>query len=608
MMQIPTLLSAMALLVASTDAFVNTQPAFSVSRTLGVATLPHIDFPDVLLDLPNPPISQQAPQRSVRKSSRTFTKQSQEPVDLPAAIWSAVATCDPSERHAEVLDLPAGASLPEGLDGTYYVNGLASCEVHGRLMHPFEAHGFLKAFQFDSKSGQVKLTAKYINTPVRKLEETFRAPLFRGSMSSVADPSTWWGRLRNVMAPCDRETANLAVRSWNGKLLASSDNSDYYGLDPTTLETQGQERMNKALEGYKMLAHTRVDPTKDHLVSVACEYQPMEQTTTLTFFEFDKEGNLVSKYEHKNQPAVIAHDFTLTPHYYVVPAAKTNFDLSKFPDLLSGKVPATETFKIDDKAPATVLLIPRNGEGPVLQASMEDARHASVFHMGPSHEEFDAEGNVKAVVCHPCAFDQYQFGNEGGYDAHAQNFDPTRWSKSNGGSKLEAWRIEVPAQQSSNEHILHTTMTSRRISDIVTDMPTSHPGREGGDVPSRYVYTLGAVRPEGWCPFNAVVRHDLQTGGEPQIWPPQAAARLRGESDWDGGDYVRSEPLFVPKADSDVSDEDEGFVLSTCHSAGKKTTTLEVYDAQHIDQGPVLEVDLGELWGWNVHSSFAPTP
>eukprot|EP00913_Durusdinium_trenchii_P020052 g18846.t1 len=59
-----------------------------------------------------------------------------------------VATSTPVERE-ETWHLPADAPKAlQALRGTYYLNGLASCDQGGRLVHPFEAHGFLRSFQF----------------------------------------------------------------------------------------------------------------------------------------------------------------------------------------------------------------------------------------------------------------------------------------------------------------------------------------------------------------------------------------------------------------------------------------------------------------------------
>lgn len=516
--------------------------------------------------------------------------------DKAAKVWQKIATARAEERN-EVLP---GVSAPEGLQGTYYVNGLASCQVGDRLVHPFESHGFFKAIEFQ-KDGTIELKARYVNTPVRTLEETFQRPLFRGAMSAVADMDKPLGSLLNALSPTTRDTANLAVRKWADTLLVTSDNAPYYSLDTDTLDTLGVETMNgNVLKGYKMLAHTRVDPVTKRLVACALEYKPVEQATEITFFEFDAQGQLVSQRQHTTTPAAVFHDWMITPNYYLIPAAEARFDLEKLPDLILGKCPATQVFALDETAPAKVLLIPRPGSSidnkEVIEAKMTDGTPGMAFHLGPCHEDENGQ-----VVLNLFVFDRYQFGGEMGFLLDEQRFDPTTWSLSNGGPKLQRWTVVVGTNGKD------ASLEMDRLADFVADMPTFHPNRDG--LECRYVYTVCGIRDKGFFPFNAIAKFDLQQdGGEDvQIWPPKAAAKVKEGQSWDGGSSVWSEPLFVPRRSSSLStspQEDDGFLLATRHDAKADVTTLEIFDARRLGDGPMRQIKLGPLWGWNVHSCF----
>ena len=119
-------------------------------------------------------------------------------VDLDAAnakakrVWAEVAVAAP-ELAPDTRPFGDGAA-PAGLKGTWYVNGLASCRVGDRLVHPFEAHGFVKAFTFDGKGGAT-LTTRFVETPCQRWEARLQRPLVRGAMSNVAEfdkfPAVW---------------------------------------------------------------------------------------------------------------------------------------------------------------------------------------------------------------------------------------------------------------------------------------------------------------------------------------------------------------------------------------------------------------------------------
>jgi len=528
--------------------------------------------------------------------------------DKAAQVWKTIATAEGVEKDEILTDY----KVPDGLRGTYFVNGFGSCRiVKERLVHPFESHGFFKAITFNT-DGSIRFRAKYVNTPVRKLEQIFQRPLFRGAMSAVTDMNTPIGNFWNALSPTTRDTANLAVRKWgttkeNTRLIVTCDNAPYYSLDSDTLETNGIETLDtKLLEGKKMLAHTRVDSQRQRMVSVSLDYLPLEQATEVHFYEFDSTGKLVSDRKYKTSPAVIFHDWMLTPNYYIVPAAEAVFDLSKIPDLLLGKSAATGVFALDGNAPAKVLLIPRDPDQEVIESQMSDNTHGVSFHFGPSYETTTDDG-LSSIILHLFVFDRYKFGDEMGFRLDEQDFTPTPWSLSNGGPKLQRWTISL------NNDDRTTSMRCERLSELKADMPTFHPEKDG--LFCRYLYSVCGIRETGFFPFNALCKYDLVAKDKAvEIWPPGAANAVRTNNyeDWDGGPGAYAEPLFVPRRqDGDSTDdvgneEDDGFLLTTFHDAEAGTTTLEIFDAKKVSDGPIQKIPLGELMGWNVHSSFDP--
>ena len=140
----------------------------------------------------------------------------------PCATWKKVSLSQPVEQSKilEILEHCQKATKTDyqrslfedlaKLKGCYVINGLASCAVGSRLVHPFEAHGFIKAITFNG-NGTITFRARYINTPCTVLEKAMNMPLFRGVMSSAfGKPFT----ILNAFSPQQRDTANLACRVW----------------------------------------------------------------------------------------------------------------------------------------------------------------------------------------------------------------------------------------------------------------------------------------------------------------------------------------------------------------------------------------------------------
>ena len=494
-------------------------------------------------------------------------------VDLDAAnakatqVWADVAVAAP-ELAPDTRPFGDGAA-PAGLKGTWYVNGLASCRVGDRLVHPFEAHGFVKAFTFDGKGGAT-LTTRFVETPCQQWEARLQRPLVRGAMSNVAEFDKFPDHLLNAASPSTRSVAQLAVRSWAGRLFAGTDNAPWYGLDPATLETLGVEDMGGALAGQNPLAHTRRDAKRNRLIAAAAAFDAFGDTTTTTFWEFDEDGRVVSKVEDIDRSFVV-HDYAITDEHYVLPISPIAFDLDNIPDFALGRAPATDLFAFDATQHGALKLVSRSGGATV---RVDLGAFACVFHMGPCWLE---DGKL---IAHVLLFERYDsLGNAMGFDVRSQAFDPIPWSRSNGGPTLR----RIVADAATGE--LHE-MT--RLSDLKLDMPTFHPLRDGR--PNRAVFGTAGVRPDGWFPFNALAKYDL-VSDEEEVWQTN-------------DDSVVSEPYYVPRSDAD---DGEGWVLSLVTDTARDATELLVFDAARFGDGPVWTATVGELWPWNVHTTFVPS-
>lgn len=507
-----------------------------------------------------------------------------------------VAVSMPEERE-ELWQLPADA--PEALKalrGTYYLNGLASCDQGGRLVHPFEAHGFIRSFQFHG-DGSITYRGRFVETPCSSMERAAGRPLFRGVFSNVVDFDLPLGLL-NAFSPRTRETANLTCRLWppkNGEgtvLVASGDNDTPMALDPKTLETIGPATF-PGLSGEKWLAHTRYDAERGRLVYASTDYvnDPDDFLgTKLVFHEYNEAGELVGEVSHQTSFMVV-HDWILTENYYVVPKNPARFNPPGLVAYLSGVAQGTEVFRMAEDTPCAFLLIPRAGRrGDIKEIPVD--RFFNVFHMGPTYER------GQRMVVHCVAFDRYRFGGEMGFDVVDQDFDPIGWSASdtNPPPRLHCFEFDLNDGKLLGRRQMPLEDQQRGGMDVPVDMPTFHPLRDGKE--ARYCYFSGAWRPEGWFPFRSLLKADLGSGTV---------------TNWDAGDgCIVSEPLFLPNGLGGTKwlgeeHEDDGWLVSVVHDGDSKRCRLVLLDAQKLEEGPVAVLDAGPLSPWGVHSCWAPS-
>ena len=482
--------------------------------------------------------------------------------------------------------------------GTYFVNGLSSCQIGDRLVHPFEAHGFCKSFVFDGKAG-LEVTCRVVETPLASKERSRNTVLNRGVMSTVASTDTPLGVLKTALSSSERDTANLTADLWPppGKstmdplLIVITDNGEPYAMDPKTLETKGRlvdvvpkldaifnppDSTRKA----KFLAHTRHDAERNRFVmcinTMVVPGDDFKGNSEMEFLEFDENFDLVSRRKHTTR-FMVFHDWVLTQNYYVVPKNPAQLKWDNIMKFAFGSALGTDVFEMEEETNGEFILIPRFDDKEPVREVESDA-FFNCFHFGPSFERNN--NGRKEMVIHGCVFDHYTFGGEMGFVGTTQEFDPIAWGAKGGLApppRLDKFVIDLDT---------FAMKEKTRMPIIPVDMPCF----EGDAKPLRHSYFLGASRPEGWFPFRQIVKLDLET---------------QKSTIYDAGDEsIVSEPIVVPMPES--GDEDDGYVMSIVHNAEKKNTFLTIWDSSSFEEGPIAEVSLDMLFPWCVHGSFYP--
>lgn len=131
-------------------------------------------------------------------------------------------------------------SIPSGFpSGTYYLTGPGLfADDHGSTVHPLDGHGYLRTFEIDGGTGQVKFMARYIETEAQAEERdpvtgkwrfTHRGPF------SVLKGGKMVGNTK-VM----KNVANTSVLQWGGRLFCLWEGGDPYEIDSKTLNTLGK--------------------------------------------------------------------------------------------------------------------------------------------------------------------------------------------------------------------------------------------------------------------------------------------------------------------------------------------------------------------------------
>ena len=462
--------------------------------------------------------------------------------------WNLAMSVSPGEIDLHVAAEEIQGEVPAALrGGAVFSNGPGWTRIGERTAHPFDGHGYVRRISLLA-DGSVQLRARFVETPSYLAEKEAGRLVHRGLATNVSDvPWQNWGKgpTRNV--------ANTTIVSWGRKLLAGWEAGCPHALDPLTLETLGEERFGGILDGTATLAHMRYDSVAERLTLCGIE---MGRNTTLTFRELNQEEELVRTTQVALPGVVFLHDYAFTASTFIVggnplslkPGALVKFKMG-FGVFFQAVTPNTALA-------GQLHLVSRDGEGTLRTVALPAP--AFVVHFGNAFEKADG-----TVVVDMCAFESFDFGNEFGYQGPHEEFDPAL-PEARGAQRL--YRVTIPPGA--------TAATWERLTEHGVDFPRFHPEHEGIETPTLF----GATRrdPRFSDPFDSIIRVDLRE--EP------AAEQLWTAPD---GAFV-GEPLFAPSA----TDPAAGHVLVLTTDGVSERTTLEIFDASAIEDGPVASIPL----------------
>jgi all-trans-8'-apo-beta-carotenal 15,15'-oxygenase len=478
--------------------------------------------------------------------------------DARTQSWNAAMTARPGPLDLDLTRVEG--TIPTALRGGRVLsNGPGWTHIGGRLAHPFDGHGYVREFRF-TPQGTVKLRARFVRTPAFLSEDAAQKLTHRGLGTNPG--KFFWQNLSGDL----RNVANTTIVPWKGRLLAGWEGGAPTALDPQSLETLGEDTFGGALAKQATLAHMKHDAAQNRLVTCSVE---MGRTTTLTFREFDAQGALLSTRVAPMPAALFAHDFTLTPNWYVLASNPLSMKWGEFALAMAGASTLMNAITSDARAEGAVYLVPRRGDGAVRTVKLPN--RAFVVHYGNA---FERDGDVHLDAC---LFHDFEFGHEFGFQGPDAPLDP---KLPDARVPQRPFRITVPAQ---SDHA-----TWRALASYGVDFPRVHPDHEGRETPLLFGATRADTRHSD--PFDSVLRVDLRDFERPvQVWTASENVFV-------------GEPLYAPAADRD----DAGHVLAVTSDGVRGESALVVLDANDLAAGPLARVPM-PLLPYGFHGTWEPS-
>lgn len=442
-------------------------------------------------------------------------------------------------------DLRWRGKPPRGLAGTLYRNGPARFERDGlRYRHWFDGDGLVQAWRMQASG--VTHRARMVATP------KFQAEQAAGRFERQA-AGTWIANAKSFRNSDDINVANTSVIEHAGRLYALWEGGSAWELDADTLRAKGPRIWRDDLQSVPFSAHPLrdVDGSLWNFGLAAYGEPPM-----LLAWRIGADGELASITPIPLETPGYLHSFAMTERHLIFVVSPWLYDRE-------AEGAFFERMRWRPEQGCEVIVLAKDA----LDAPMRHRLPGGLaFHFANAYERHGQ------LVMHGCWYDHA--------DAVNRQLSDVMRGRTPAGRNAAAEplvRIEVPLKRRGEARLHRQGPTS-------TEFPawdTRYPG------PGGRLYLAG--NESNSAPYlDSVLAWDTR--------------RERIERFHYGEGWLAEEHLFVAK--SPTARRDEGWLIGTALDTRRDRLCLSVFDARHIDDGPICQATLPRTLPLGFHGHF----
>ncbi len=447
----------------------------------------------------------------------------------------------------ETPALPMTGQAPQALRGRFYRNGPARFgRGPTRLSHWFDGDGMVQLFQIDGAHASHR--GRLLDTAKSRAEAAQGRFLYNGFGSQV--PSA-----RPLQRPDDISPANINLLAMNGgrRLYALWEAGSALEIDPDDLHRIGLKTWSPETAGAPFSAHPRV--AADGSI---WNFGYLPGSGRLLIYHIGADGRLQRQHLLEVPQADMVHDFAITERHliFLLQPLHTDLDRPDAPNLLA-------SMRWDAQAPLLACVVSQAD----FSVRWVELPNGGLFHIGNAWED---RGTLHLGYAHH----DNPLGALRSFDVSpgfvpTENV-PTRWTQ----------LVLQPAQ--GRAQVIETGFSG-------VEFPRHDPRHTG--LRSRLTVLLqrgAALQGEPILGFNRVLLLD--------------GKRHQG-FDYGSG-WLAEEHLLVPHPER--ADERAGWVLGTAYHWPSQTTTLSVFAAAALADGPLAQWRLPYGLPLGLHGQFVP--
>lgn len=521
--------------------------------------------------------------------------------------------------------------------GTYYLTGPGLFkDDHGSSVHPFDGHGYLRAFTIDGSKGEVTYMARYIKTMAQVHEHDHDTGewrfTYRGPFSVLKNGK----KVGNTTVM--KNVANTSVLRWSDRLLCLWEGGPPHEIESGSLDTIGELDLINGCDGstvpestgqckvdaggivldlvtsilkpilygiFKMppkrlLAHYKIDASRNRLLMMSCNAEDLLlPRSTFTFYEFDSNFKIQQKKEFNIPDHLMIHDWAFTDSYYVLFGNRCKLNILGAMSAIGGYTPFVSALSVNDsKSSSPIYLLPRfpdQEQKRDWKVAIEVPLQMWMFHIGNAFEERDHNGNKQIQIqASGCSYKWFNFQKMFGYDWQSGRVDPWGMNVDKGENKLAPRIIKVSINLDASGKCEKCCVNPLNDQwNQATDFGVINQDFSGRKNTYLYAAATSGIRQDlPHFPFDTVVKFN-NLKNSTQTWSVDSR-RFIGE------------PMFVSKG----SEEDDGYILVVEYAVAEQKSYLVILDAKRIGEtNPIvakLEVPKSLNFPLGFHGFWAP--
>jgi carotenoid cleavage dioxygenase len=453
--------------------------------------------------------------------------------------------------ECDARNLIVEGEIPADLSGTLYRAGPNQRFAPRGDYHLFAGDGMVHAFHI--KDGKADYNNRWVRTSKFNIEDKEGKNVVNAMNPFDCEPEY------SDFVLTDKDgLANTATVWHGGRLLVMEEGHRPFELDPDTLESIGSWDFRGKLQT-AMTAHPKIDPDTGEMVFFAyMATGPFSPDVML--HKVNSEGVLTESVHIPTPYSAMVHDFVVTENYIIIPIMPITGSLER---AMEGGPP----FAWEPDKGVHLAILPRHG-GTSEGVRWVELPLCFVFHF---MNGFDEDGVISIDGCQFKSVPLFQTP-DGESTGKVQPF-------------LHRWTIDINLET--------PTANFEKIDEFESEFPQCDPRRMGKSYRHGWYAScdgeLKSPLVENDSYYNVVGHYDHET---------------RAEDRFSCGQAMTSEPIFVP-ASQDAA-EGEGYLMSVVTSFETRTSSLYIFNALKISEGPVAKVHLSHRVPAGFHGGWRP--